>query len=177
MPEMLTVEGIDNDADELIHGCPRAELPPEVTFTQAQIAAGEVVCPCGLVRTVSALWFPMALMSWHLSFEITVNTLPVMETSAGLALPGGGSAVITNTLLQTTDADPDDPPSDLIYTIVQFPSNGILNLGSTFSQTDVDNNLLTYTHTDTDADMFTFVVSDGYDVIGTYIPYHTGWKP
>lgn len=100
--------------------------------------------------------------------NVTVNTPLALATNAGLTLPAGGTATITNALLRALDTDEDDPPSDLFYTLVQFPSNGTLSLGSSFSQTQIDNNLLTYTHTGTDADLFTFVVSDGYDVIGAY---------
>jgi hypothetical protein len=172
--QMLRVTDTDHDLDELVYTIDtlpeQGSMTPDETFTQAQIADGEVVYTHtgegedSLTFTVTD---GIEVIGTY-TLPITLNTPPVLETSLGLELPEDGQSTITNTLLQVTDDDEDDLPSDLIYTIVQFPSNGILSLGSTFTQADVDNNLLTYTHTDADADMFTFLVSDGYDVIGTY---------
>lgn len=170
--QWLAAADTDNDASELIF---TVVTPPEqgsltfpASFTQAQINDGEVVYThSGAGEDSFAFTVSDGIETiGSFTFPITINTPPVLETSMGLELPEGGQSTITNTLLQVTDED--DLPSNLIYTIVQFPSNGILSLGSTFSQAQIDNNELTYTHTDTDADMFSFVVSDGYDVIGTY---------
>jgi hypothetical protein len=100
------------------------------------------------------------------TFAVTLNEAPTMTNDVGLVLPTGTSATITSALLEISDSD--ESADKLIYTITQFPSNGTLSLGSTFSQAQIDNNQLSYTHTGTDADLFKFVVSDGYDVIGAY---------
>lgn len=92
-----------------------------------------------------------SLDSWSLRFcflqEIPAgafvhnNTLPV---------PMGGSAGVTNTYLQTLASG---TTGQLLYTLLQLPQHGSLLLngvtlgtGGTFTQADIDANLLVYSH-------------------------------
>jgi hypothetical protein len=106
------------------------------------------------------------------TFSITItatatNTSPSLDTN-GLTLEQGASATITNTQLQTTDNEQN--ATELTYTIGTVPANGTLKLdgtslsnGDTFTQDDIDKELLTYEHNDssTTSDSFTFTVTDG----------------
>ncbi len=137
------------------------------SFTQAQIDAGEVYYTHtgdGDDSFEFSVTDGIDTIGTY-SYAITINQPPERGNNAGLTLPANSTAVITSDLLSVTDAD--DPPDKLIYTVTQFPANGTLSLGSTFSQADINNLQLTYTHTGTEADLFKFVVTDGYDVIGT----------
>lgn len=171
-PAALLAEDTDNTAAELtltITTSPaQGTLTPATAFTQAQIDAGEVT----YTHTGSgddSFDFTVSDgidVIGPFTATIAINQPPQLTTNAGLTLPTGTTATITNGLLQVTDND--DTPDKLIYTITQFPANGALSLGSTFSQNDVDGNRLTYTSANTSSDLFKFIVSDGYDVIGTY---------
>ncbi|MFH1844353.1 MAG: FG-GAP-like repeat-containing protein [bacterium] len=87
----------------------------------------------------------------------------------------GGSLLIDASLLLTTDSD--DDPADLTYTVVDPPTAGELrragvplSTGGTFTQADINTNLLSYEHDGslTFADSFTFTVADGGE---------GGWRP
>jgi uncharacterized delta-60 repeat protein len=97
-----------------------------------------------------------------------INDAPALEINSGLALNEGASGTITNTLLK--EGDPDDSGTGSIYTITTPAVNGTLylnatalGLNDTFTQDDIDNNLITYTHngTTTTGDNFIFTLSDG----------------
>jgi hypothetical protein len=98
------------------------------------------------------------------------NTNPTLVNNTGLTLDQSSSAKITNTQLQTTDNE--QSITALTYTIGTVPTNGTLKLdgtaldtttNNTFTQSDIDNKLLTYEHDDssTTSDSFTFTVIDG----------------
>ena len=187
---MLTTDDADNSASELtyivlptpepettpeppVNGPEHGAVAPYDTFTQEQIDDGAVYYTHtdigGPEEQQDHFEFTVTDgtdIIGPYSFVITVNRLPTVPTYLGLDIPAGGTATITNALLQATDPDTDDPASDLIYTVVHL-SGGTLNLGSTFSQADIDNNLLSYTHIGTTPEWFDFVVSDGYDVTST----------
>ncbi len=161
---------VENPADELTYTITTAPaqgmLTPLGSFTQAQIDAGEVYYThigSGDDNFEFTVTDGIDTIGTY-SYPITINEPPERENNAGLTLPANSTAVITSDLLSVTDAD--DPLDKLIYTITQFPANGTLSLGSTFSQADIDNLGLTYTHSGTKADLFKFVVTDGYDVLG-----------
>ena len=171
-PDVLLVEDTDNSTDELTFTTttPPAQgtLTPATGFTQEEIDAAEV----SYTHTGSgADSFAFTISDGTdvigpYTANITINQPPVLALNAGLTLPTGTTATITNGLLNVTDAD--ETPDKLIYTVTQFPANGALSLGSTFTQDDVNSNRLTYTSANTSSDLFKFIVSDGYDVIGTY---------
>jgi hypothetical protein len=169
--ELLT-EDTDSTADELVYTIStpptQGTLTPETTFTQTMVDAGEVVYTHTGTEAESFEFTVSDGIETIGPFPMTIalNEAPTLDANIGLTFPSGETAVITGALLHVNDED--DAAEKLIYTIVQFPSNGTLSLGSTFSQAAIDNNQLTYTHTGTEADLFRFVVSDGYDVIGTY---------
>ena len=102
-------------------------------------------------------------------FEITGGTVGgagqiIAETqieTLGLTLAEGKTKVITNEFLQVTDAD--TSAEQIIYTLTDLPDEGTLllngvalGLNATFTQADIDNNLLTY------ADGTSAALSDGF---------------
>ncbi|MBD1938670.1 cadherin-like domain-containing protein [Microcoleus sp. FACHB-68] len=103
------------------------------------------------------------------TFNITVNPVndaPVLASNAGITLLEAGSFTLTNSQLNVTDAE----NNQLTYTLTNLPINGALNLngvalkiGDIFTQTDINNSLLSYTHngSETTSDSFNFTVSDG----------------
>ncbi len=100
------------------------------------------------------------------TFNIAVSEPPTLTTNAGLTVTSGGSASITDTLLESTDLD--NLPTDLVYTVIALPNLGTLSLGTTFTQQDIDDGLLAYTNAGSGPDSFQFTVSDGKATIGTY---------
>jgi hypothetical protein len=100
------------------------------------------------------------------TFSITVSEPPVLVNNSGLTVLAGSTVMIGTAQLQVTD--PDDPATDLIYTVTAVPSQGSLSLGSTFTQADIDGGLLGYAHTGVGSDSFQVMVSDGETIIGPY---------
>lgn len=101
------------------------------------------------------------------TFTITVNEPPTLAVNTGLTMPAAGIAVIQTSVLQVND--PDTPASQLVYTVTDAPDQGTLNLGSTFTQQDIDSGLLSYSHTGSSPDSFTFSVSDGENTIDNLV--------
>jgi VCBS repeat-containing protein len=92
------------------------------------------------------------------------------QTTANVLLTTseGAISVIDSTMLTAVDTDNTDP-STLQYRLTQIPENGLLTLngnllgvGSTFTQADINNGLLSYEHDGSEifADQFLFIVSD-----------------
>ncbi len=94
------------------------------------------------------------------------NIPPVLVNNLGVTIPEGGSADINRALLEVSDED--DAPDHLLYTITELPTQGSLSLPISFTQADINDDLLMYTHTGSGADQFVFTVSDGKDGIGGY---------
>lgn len=94
------------------------------------------------------------------------NFPPVLAINNAMLIPAGGTALINEVQLLTTDVD--NEIDELVYTVTTPPAEGALTLGSTFTQDDIDHDRLEYSHTGSGADSFEFMVSDGLDVIGTY---------
>ncbi|QZZ21477.1 tandem-95 repeat protein [Leptothermofonsia sichuanensis E412] len=104
-----------------------------------------------------------------LDIDVTpVNDPPVLVTNSPLTLNEGASQVISNGLLRTTDVD--NTAAEIVYTIDAAVNNGVLvrsgttlGVGSTFTQQDVNSNLIRYFHngSETINDSFTFTVNDG----------------
>ena len=104
------------------------------------------------------------------AFTINVsdaNDAPVQASNAGLTLNEGATAVIDTARLNATDVD--DAPTLIVYTVGATPARGVLRLnatplavGGTFTQADIDANLMSYAHdgSETTADSFTFTVRD-----------------
>jgi len=88
------------------------------------------------------------------------------DSDLSLTLMSHTSESITPDQLATTDED--DPPEQLVYRVIAEPEQGELNLGSVFTQAEIDGGRLNYTHTGRGDDSFTFEVTDGKDTIGVY---------
>ena len=81
---------------------------------------------------------------------------------------GSSNNIITTALLQTIDVD--NTPAELTYTVNSLPANGTLfrnnvalRVNDTFTQADIDADLITYSHngSETTSDSFDFTVDDG----------------
>ena len=92
---------------------------------------------------------------------------PLLIINTGLTLNEGAASAITNTQVQSTDAD--NTAAQITYTVTDITDNGVLKLSGnpivvsgTFTQADIDNNLVTYEHngSETTSDNFTFDVDD-----------------
>ncbi len=169
-PDTLQAVDTDNTDDQLTYTVvtppEQGTLPDE--FTQAQIDDGKVVYT-HTGTDADSFEFTVSdgiNVIGPFTCLIAINQPPQQDVIAGLTLPADSTEWITRDMLHFTD--PDVPPDTLVYTVTQFPSHGALSLGSTFTQQDIDSNRLTYTHIGSSDDLFKFVVSDGYDVIGSY---------
>jgi len=105
-------------------------------------------------------------------FTVTIiNTPPTLIHNAGITVNEGSSSnTITQSMLQVTDLE--QTAGNLTYTITAMPANGTLYKNTTalslagthtFTQADIDSNILTYSHngSETTADSVKFMVSDG----------------
>jgi hypothetical protein len=93
---------------------------------------------------------------------------PVIVNNTGSTVVEGAADTITSSELSTTDAD--SAASAIIYTVTGAPTNGTLTrngttvaLNGTFTQADINSNLVVYTHngSETTSASFGFSVSDG----------------
>lgn len=106
--------------------------------------------------------------------DITITfdqALSVAQNQA-VTVTENASVTIDNTDLQVIDAD--TASTNLVYTVTTQPTNGQLELSNnagiaitTFTQDDIDNNLLVFVHdgSETLADTFEFSVTDGSETI------------
>jgi large repetitive protein len=100
------------------------------------------------------------------------NTPPITDLNVGIAnLNEGGSTTITSALLRTVDTD--NVPSEIVYRITSLPTSGVIQLNGvslglygSFTQADINNNLVTFNHAGNEdfIDNFRFTVSDGTNV-------------
>jgi hypothetical protein len=101
-----------------------------------------------------------------------VNNAPELLTLGQLVVAEGGTGVISNTLLRTTDVD--NTPAQLVYTLLDAPDSGSLRistgggfttiaLNGTFTQADINANRVSYIQNGSESttDNFVFGVSDG----------------
>ncbi|MCM2372109.1 LamG-like jellyroll fold domain-containing protein [Aporhodopirellula aestuarii] len=97
------------------------------------------------------------------------NTEEVLVTNDPLSVVRGDTTTITTINLESTDAE--QSAAELTYTLTSLPTTGtvlrattVLGLYDTFTQEDLDNNLVAYAHDGSVApsDSFTFVVNDGF---------------
>ena len=119
-----------------------------------------------MIKTVR---FAVIIAGLMLSYGIaSANQPPVLDSNVGTSLSEGATALIPAGLLRTTDVD--NTPSELVYTVETPPTLGTLSVNGvalfasdTFTQADIDNELLTYAHGGggTTDDSFTFTVTDG----------------
>jgi len=163
-----------NVADRPLNGTLFLNSVQSDIFTQGDINNGRVEYSHNNSFSNSDLFtfrlFDGQALSGPFTFNIgvdVVSRVPVLVTNNPLVATEGASAILSNTFLQVTD--PDSPTPALIYTLGSAPSNGILRrlgaaltTGQTFSQQDIDQNLLSYEQngSETTSDSFTFSVSD-----------------
>ena len=157
-----TVKGIYADAKREVQEAydPGILNPGEEIVIEAYLPY--TVAPASQVQVTLAVSNGM-----NLSGVFVRNTPPVLDTNAGILIAAGGMSVINESVLKTTDVDNDD--TELVYTVTVPPAEGTLNLGDSFTEFDLYKDRLRYDHTGTGSDEFTFTVSDGQDVIGTYV--------
>lgn len=100
-------------------------------------------------------------------FSIFIPPSPTQTTNTGITLDEGATATITRSELEFDDDSSLD--SQITYTLLSIPANGILKLNSTelgindtFTQSDINNSLVTYEHngSETTSDSFDFNVTD-----------------
>ena len=139
------------------------------SFTEtlsATVATGEFITATATVDFGSDTYGDTSEFAANIQ-AVGTNQAPTIATNNGLTLPEEGTATITRAMLEVTDAD--NSAVEITYTITvdsvhgMLRNNGIaLGVGSTFTQDDINNGLLTYQDTDieTTADSFSFTVSD-----------------
>lgn len=93
---------------------------------------------------------------------------PVIASNAGSTALEGGTDIVTSAELSTTD--PDSSASAIVYTLTSLATNGTLTrngtaiaLNGTFTQADINANLIAFTHngSETTSGSFGFSVTDG----------------
>ena len=146
---------------------------PTASFTQADLNGGLVTyVQNGSDVTSDSFAFTVTdaeNSSTAGSFSITIIA-PVLVTNATTTVSGGGSVTLGSSVLDTTESG--KTSSQLTYTIGMAPAKGTLTNtathttlgpGSTFTQTDLNNGLITYANVNAaaSADSFTFSVTDG----------------
>lgn len=104
-----------------------------------------------------------------------INEAPTLATNSTLDVIQATQSAIQQADLETTDTD--NSPGDLTYTLTGLPTDGTLynsgialGLGDTFTQDDINNNLVAYNHGGGPLvpDSFDFTVSDGMETIGGF---------
>jgi hypothetical protein len=183
---LLRVTDIDNTPAELLYTISPAPANGQLelttalgtavtTFRQSDIDAGLLIYKHNTVIGPDSFTFTVTDGSGGSTaskvFNITVNFFnfnPVLVNNTGSSLSEGGSDPISNTELLITDSD--NTTAETVYTVTIAPANGQLELTSapgtkitTFTQADIDANLLVYIHNggETTSDSFTFTENDG----------------
>ena len=99
---------------------------------------------------------------------VSNNTAPTVHHNTGSILLEGGKDLITRSEFNFKDAEEAD--TNITFTLYDLPDNGVLrrntivlDVGSTFTQDDINNNRIDYLHDDseTNSDSFGVDVSDG----------------
>ncbi len=98
-----------------------------------------------------------------------VNDAPTITNNTGITVNEGSTGnIISSTKLKVSDVDNTD--AQLTYTVGTAPTRGTLKKsgapvlsGGTFTQSDINNNFITYDHdgSETTSDVFSFTVADG----------------
>lgn len=165
----VKIEGYNNDS--LVSGCTKLNID----ITSAVTVSLDWVDPIDEFRITATDQengsYDVAATIDNIVYELP----PTVDTNTGLTLNEGATATINNTHLSSSDDN--DGATDITYTITDIPDNGVLKrdgstltLNGTFTQTDIDSDLITYVHdgTNTTSDSFTFKVANsaGYELTG-----------
>ena len=145
------------------------------TFTQDDINTGKLSYTAPASGTNTSFNFTVsdgaggAIGSTTFTISLSAgNTAPTLTNNTGLTLDEAGTATVTNTQLLVSDAEQN--ATSLTFTVTAIPANGALRksgtplaVNGTFTQADINSNLITYLHSgsETTTDSFTFTVSDG----------------
>ncbi|MBW4692809.1 MAG: FG-GAP repeat protein [Lyngbya sp. HA4199-MV5] len=95
-----------------------------------------------------------------------VNDVPVLVSNGGITLAEGALTTLSSSVLQVSDGD-SPPPTNLVYSVTNSPTNGTLLLGgnavTSFTQANLNSGQLTYQHNGSESlsDSFAFTVTDG----------------
>ncbi|KAG7313392.1 hypothetical protein JYU34_000510 [Plutella xylostella] len=116
---------------------------------------------------------------FHIDIILKNDNSPVRATDKVFHIVHGGARLITSRDLSYTDADLDTKPSDIIYTVqsqryTKDPPNGAIYRADnpseqieTFSQDDINKNLVLFKHQGKEYGKIAFWISDGlFDVNG-----------
>ncbi|MFZ5941314.1 MAG: cadherin-like domain-containing protein [Bacteroidota bacterium] len=199
---IYTLDPIGSSAYPLHGQLKKNDIPMQdgSTFTQEDVDLGHIVYVHDGSETLSdGFEFSVSDEYGHSAkirvtntyfFSITVNPVndpPYFNTLETLTLDEGSTGYITSAFLAVSD--PDGTDSEIIFTVdpkhdVENPVHGILKLGetqlqdgSTFTMSDVNNNLLSYVHdgSEESSDFFVFSVADNEGGIirdGEYTEFH-----
>ena len=144
------------------------------TLTQADLNSGTVrYVHDGSETTSDAFSFSLsdgtATVIGTFAISVTpVNDAPVVNVNTGKTLAEGTSALISSSQLFATD--PDNTPTQLVYTVSTAPANGRLERVAapgvaitSFTQADLNSGAIRYIHngSETTSDALSFSLSDG----------------
>jgi hypothetical protein len=151
-------------------------LGVDQTFTQADINNGIITYIHNGSRNLSdSLKFTAsdgvggAIAETNFAISVTEipNTAPEVTTNVGIDVLQGDTATVAQTVLEVTDAE--STPAAIIYTLVSTPVNGSLQRSNTalaanetFTQADINDEVITYVHDGgaSTSDSFSFTASD-----------------
>nr|CRH05300.1 protein of unknown function [Candidatus Magnetococcus massalia] len=176
---------LSEDADLMIYGCSVAEGEDGAAFvqalgrvTQTDVAASDdltgergdwqLEVRHGLIDSQSEL--VLSHIEEVLEAEEITLGVPTEDTNSALSLNEGATGTVATANLQYSDGG--TATSAIIYTVDAIPTNGELKKSGTalansetFTQEDVDNDLITYVHDggETTSDSFTFTTAVGGD--------------
>ncbi len=101
-----------------------------------------------------------------INVDITlINLAPAIDVNTGATVLEGGSVTVTQAMLDSSDPDSIDTPDQLTYTVTSLV-NGHIEVNSvsqnTFTQADVNNNLVVFVHNGSEGDGgFDLSLADG----------------
>jgi Cadherin-like len=151
------------------HGTLKKGAVTVTSFTQADINANLIsYANDGHEFTSDSFEFKVSdglLSTVSTTFDITITPVPQVTTNTGLAVIAGGTGVINQAKLETTEAA--HTPDQLTYTVSAGPTHGTLQMGgvavTSFTQADINAGSISYVNglNAFTSDSFTFSVSDG----------------
>ena len=182
---LLSSSDVDNTSSQLtytITGTPSngtlyksgSAMSVGSTLTQTELESGVFSYTHNGGETTSDVFSfrlsdPASSLTDTFAISVTpVNDSPTVSINDTLSLLEGTESIVSSSLLN--EGDPDDSGSGLVYTITSDTLNGGLykngseiGAGSTFTQQDINDGLITYMHSgsQTTSDSFSFSLADG----------------
>ncbi|OQR72801.1 chondroitin sulfate proteoglycan 4-like [Tropilaelaps mercedesae] len=150
------------------------------SFTPNQVKKGEIEYEHNgderlidfftVIGRANALGKETAPATIHVRVQPVNDEVPQIVENTGLELWEGEWAVITNERLAVVDED--TTPEDVRFTLTQSPSNGFVALVTnmaqpilTFTQAEINRNVIVFSHTGPEAGGFKFQVDDGSNTV------------